>query len=327
MMRTKVAALIAAVAVAAVACTSAGEVGDSGHPAGGPPVPKGAAEVSDLPAPDEKDECNAQASLRPDGPPPPPRQFEPGTAMADIVARGKLTVGVDQNTYQFGYRDPESGDLQGFDIDMARQIAAALLGDPNAIQFKVLTSADRIPAVTSGEVDIVVQTMTINCERREQVDFSSVYYMAGQRVLVKKDAEANSIEELGGKKVCAANGSTSIARIVNVEVDPRPVGIGVAGWTDCLVMLQQNQVDAISTDDTILAGLKAQDPFTKIIGNRFSEEPYGMAISKESPELTRFVNAVLEQLRSNGEWTRIYDRWLFPLLEQRASPPQAKYTS
>jgi polar amino acid transport system substrate-binding protein len=208
---------------------------------------------------------------------------------------------------------------------MARQIAKAIFGDVNAIQFKVLTSADRVPAVTSGDVDIVVQTMTINCERREQVDFSSVYYMAGQRVLVKSDLEVKSIEDLAGKKVCAANGSTSIARIVNTKVDPELIGVGVAGWTDCLVMLQQNQVDAISTDDTILAGLKAQDPFTEIIGNRFTEEPYGMAISRDSPEFTRFVNAVLEQLRSNGEWTRIYNTWLLDLLGAPGPPPPATY--
>jgi polar amino acid transport system substrate-binding protein len=327
MRRTKVAALIAAIALTAVGCTSAGEVVDSGNTAGGPPLPKGATEVSDLPAPDREDKCNAQASLRPDGPLPAPGDFPPGSAMATILARGKLVVGVDQNTYKFGYRDPDSGDLQGFDIDMAKEIAKAIFGDPNAIQFKVLTSADRIPAVTSGEVDIVVQTMTINCERREQVDFSSVYYMAGQKVLVKKDSKVKRLEDLGGKKVCAAKGSTSIANVVNAEVDPEPIGIAVAGWTDCLVMLQQNQVDAISTDDTILAGLKAQDPFTMIVGERFTDEPYGMAISKDSPELTRFVNAVLEQLRSGGRWAEIYNEWLRVLLDEPASPPPAKYRS
>jgi polar amino acid transport system substrate-binding protein len=325
MRRTKLAALVAAVAMAAVGCTAADEVGDRRNAPGGPPLPRGAAEVSDLPAPDLRDKCGAQASLRPDGPPPAPGDFPPGSAMAEIFARGKLIVGVDQNTYQFGYRNPENGQLQGFDIDMARQIAKAIFGDVNAIQFRVLTSADRVPAVTSGDVDIVVQTMTINCERREQVDFSSVYYMAGQRVLVKEKSEVVRIEDLGGKKVCAANGSTSIARIVNVQADPKLVGVGVAGWTDCLVMLQQNQVDAISTDDTILAGLKAQDPFTEIVGDRFSEEPYGMAISKDSPEFTRFVNAVLEQLRSNGEWTRIYNLWLLDLLGAPGPPPPATY--
>lgn len=323
MKRTRLAALLAAIAVAAAGCTAADEVGDRRNAAGGWPVPEGAAEVSGLPAPDKDDKCDAQASLRPAGPPPAPGTFESGTAMAKIFARGKLIVGVDQNTYQFGYRDPNSGDLQGFDIDMAREIARAIFGDPNDIQFKVLTSADRVPAVKNGDVDLVVQTMTINCERREDVDFSSVYYMAGQKVLVKEDSDATGIADLGGKKVCASNGSTSIANIVNA--DSKPIGVGVAGWTDCLVMLQQNQVDAISTDDTILAGLRAQDPFTKIVGNRFTEEPYGMAISQSAPEFTRFVNAVLEQLRAGGRWMEIYNFWLRDLLGPTAAPPPAKY--
>jgi polar amino acid transport system substrate-binding protein len=310
MKRVRVAALLAAVAMAAVACTSGQNVGASQRQAGGPPMPEGAAEVSD----------------RPDGPPPAPGDFPPGSKMAEIRARGKLIVGVDQNTYRFGFRNPVTGELEGFDIDMAKEIAQAIFGtDRDTLQMRVLTSAQRVTAVAEGKVDLVVQTMTINCDRREDVEFSSVYYLAGQKVLVKEDSGFDGIESLGGKKVCAAKGSTSIANIVNAPVDPRPVGIGVDGWTDCLVMLQQNQVDAVSTDDTILAGLKAQDPFTRVVGDRFTDEPYGMAMSKDAPEFTRFVNAVLEELRTSGRWTQIYDRWLAALLETPASPPPARY--
>ncbi len=323
MKRVKVAALLAAVAVAAVGCTAGQDVGEPRPPAGGPPMPKGAAEVSGLPAPSADTSCDPEKSLRPDGPPPAPGDFPAGSAMAAIKARGKLIVGVDQNTYQFGYRDASTGNLQGFDIDMAKEIAKAIFGRPDAIQFKVLTSADRVPMVEKGEVDLVVQTMTINCERREKVEFSSVYYLARQRVLVKNDGSIEDVAALGGKRVCASHGSTSIARIVNL--DPRPVGIGVASWTDCLVMLQQNQVDAVSTDDTILAGLRAQDPFTTLLDGSLSEEPYGMAMSKDAPEFTRFVNAVLERLRTSGEWTRIYNRWLADLLGPAPAPPSASY--
>ncbi|MGB3443363.1 MAG: glutamate ABC transporter substrate-binding protein [Actinophytocola sp.] len=328
--RTKVVALLAVVTMAmgaTVGCATTEEVGDRGTPAGGPPMPKDAEVMSDLPAPGLDTRCgDATASLRPGGPPPTPGAMPGGTTMAAIQARGKLIVGVDQNTYQFGYRNPVTGEVQGFDIDMAKEIARAIFGTADGtIQFKVLTSAQRVPKVTSGEVDLVVQTMTINCERRENVEFSSVYYMAGQRVLVKEGSDINGADTLGGKKVCAAKGSTSIARIVNLETDPRPVGIGVDSWTDCLVMLQQNQVDAVSTDDTILAGLKAQDPFTQVAGVPFSEEPYGMAMSKNAPDFTRFVNSVLEQLRTSGRWTQIYNTWLLALLEKPASPPPATY--
>jgi polar amino acid transport system substrate-binding protein len=328
MKRTKLAALVTAVALAAVGCTSTEEVGDRQSAPGGPPMPGNAAEMSNLPAPGDDTSCgDPTASLRPAGPPPAPGDFPANSAMQRIHARGKLIVGVDQNTYQFGYRDPSTGQLQGFDIDMAKEIAKAIFGDPEAIQFTVLTSAQRVPAVKNGDVDLVVETMTINCERRKDVEFSSVYYMARQRVLVKKESGFDSIESLAGKKVCAAKGSTSIAQIVNLEIEPRVIGIGVDGWTDCLVMLQQNQVDAVSTDDTILAGLRAQDPFTEVVGSPLRGEPYGMAMSKDSPEFTRFVNAVLEQLRTGGRWKQIYDRWLLDLLETPASPPPATYRS
>ena len=329
MKRMRMAALLTAVALAAAGCTSTEEVGDRRSAPGGPPMPGGAAVMSDLPAPGADTGCGGDptASLRPDGPPPAPGEFPPNSAMQRIHARGKLIVGVDQNTYQFGYRDPSTGELQGFDIDMAKEIAKAIFGTPKAIQFKVLTSAQRVPAVKNGDVDLVVETMTINCERRKDVEFSSVYYLAGQRVLVKKESPFDSIESLAGKKVCAAKGSTSIARIVNLPIEPPVIGIGVDGWTDCLVMLQQNQVDAVSTDDTILAGLRAQDPFTEVVGTPFASEPYGMAISKNAPEFTRFVNAVLEQLRSGGRWMEIYNFWLKDLLGPTAAPPPAKYRS
>lgn len=327
MKRVKVAAFLAALAVAATGCTSTEGVGARETPAGGPPMPKGAAEVSDLPAPSADTSCDPERSLRPKGPLPAPGNFPAGSLMAKIKARGKLIVGVDQNTYKFGFRDPTTGDIVGFDIDMAKQIAKAIFGDNNKsrLQFKVLTSAQRVPEVKAGNVDLVVQTMTINCARRKEVDFSAVYYMAGQKVLVKTTSKATGIDSLGGKKVCATKGSTSIANIVNAKVDPKPIGIGVDSWTDCLVMLQQNQVDAVSTDDTILAGLRAQDPFTKVLPDAFTEEPYGMAIAKENPEFVQFVNSVLEQMHANGAWTKIYNDWLRELLDTAGVQPTPEY--
>ena len=326
MNRRALTVLPAAVAMAAVlalaGCTAGGDVGAQQPPAGGPPLPGGAKEVANLPEASADTSCDPTASLRPNGTP----DDSAGPTVAKIRARGKLIVGVDQNTYQFGYRNPVTGEVEGFDIDMAREIAKAIFGtDKGKLQLKVLTSAQRVPAVKSGDVDLVVETMTINCERRKDVEFSSVYYMAGQKVLVKDGSGYTGIESLGGKKVCAANGSTSIANIVNAPVDPKPMGVGVDSWTDCLVMLQQNQVDAVSTDDTILAGLKAQDPFTSVVGDRFTDEPYGMAMSKNAPDFTRFVNAVLEELRTSGQWKKIYDKWLLALLETSAAPPAARY--
>jgi len=257
------------------------------------------------------------SSLRPTGPP----QVTPGSFMARIRGRGHLIAGISLSTYHFGFLNPLDGKIEGFDIDMAHAIAKAIFGNPDKVVFKAVSDDQRIPEVRSGAVDIVAHTMTINCERLQAVDFSSVYFDAGQRVLVLKNSRATSLADLGGKKVCATTGSTSIA---NIKAAPaKPIPVAVANFTDCLVLLQQGDVAAISTDDSILAGLAAQDPWTKIVGPRFSSEPYGLAISKKNPDFVRFVNAVLQRLRANGQWATSYARWVGTPVP---APPPAHYT-
>jgi polar amino acid transport system substrate-binding protein len=259
--------------------------------------------------------CDPTASsLRPSGPP----QVTPGSFMAKIRARGYLIAGVDQSTYHFGFLNPLSGQIEGFDIDMVRAVASAIFGDPGKVRFKAISDAQRIRDVTDSTVDIVAHTMTITCDRLKKVDFSSVYFEAAQRVLVLKNSTATSLDSLHGRKVCATSGSDSLARISEHKAIP----VQVTYWTDCLVLLQQGDVAAISTDDSILDGLAAQDPWTKLIGPRLTEEPYGLAISKQHPEFVRFVNAVLQQLRTNGQWAGSYRHWIGTPVP---SPPPARY--
>ena len=260
--------------------------------------------------------CDPTASLRPTG----PLQVARGSFMAKIRARGYLIAGVDQSTFHFGYLNPLDGKIEGFDIDMVHAIAKAIFGNPDKVQFKAISDAQRIPDVRSGAVDIVAHTMTINCARLQLVDFSTVYFDAGQRVLVESNSRAKSLADLGGKRVCATAGSTSIANIRAASSHPIPVAVPF--WTDCLVLLQQGDVAAISTDDTILDGLAAQDPWTKIVGPRFTSEPYGLAISQQHPDFVRFVNAVLQQLRTNGQWAASYAHWVGTPVP---APPPAHY--
>jgi polar amino acid transport system substrate-binding protein len=242
-----------------------------------------------------------------------------GSFMARIKRRGYLVAGVDQNTLLFAYFNPLDHQIEGFEIDMLRELAKAILGSPNDIEFKAITTAERIPAVQDGSVDIVADAMTITCQRRQQVDFSSVYYDAGQRILVPSNSPARSIKDLGGKRVCATIGSTSIQTLKALV--PRPIPYGVPQRTDCLVAMQQGLVDAITSDDSILLGFKAQDPYTKIVGRRFADEPYGMAISKAHSDFVRFVNGVLATMRADGAWRHIYSRWLGKFASTPAPPP------
>jgi len=247
-----------------------------------------------------------------------------GTFMRTIQDRGRLVVGVSQDTLLFGSVNPLNGQFEGFDIDVLHQLAAAILGDPLKIEFRAITSAERIPKILDGSVDIVGRTMTINCDRRQQVEFSTVYYAAGQRVLVRRDSKAAGIADLGGKRVCATNGSTSIDHIR--QAASKPTAVGMADFTDCLVAFQRGEVDAISTDDAILAGLAAQDPYAVVVGDRFSDEPYGLAIRPDHPEFVRFVNGVLDRMRADGTWKAIYAKWLVPRLGTSIpEPPKATY--
>ena len=261
--------------------------------------------------------CDPKASsLSPSGPP----QVTAGSFMAKIRARGYLIAGVDQSTYHFGFLNPLTGQIEGFDIDMIKAVAKAIFGDPSKVQFKAISDEQRIPDVTDGTVDIVAHTMTITCARLRVVDFSSVYFDAHQRVLVLKNSTARSLSDLRGQKVCATKGSTSIAAIVAHQA----ILVPVTYWTDCLVLLQQGDVAAISTDNTILAGLAKQDPWTELIGPFINNQPYGLAIAKQHTDFVAFVNAVLEQLRTDGQWAASYARWIgHPV----PAPPPALYAS
>jgi polar amino acid transport system substrate-binding protein len=303
---------LVAVALVALLAGCSSTAGPSTAAVPGPPQPAGVQIPAVIPsaAGSTTNTCpNPTASLRPPATMPAPGAMPDGTTMAKIASRGRLIVGTDQNTYLFGYRNAATGQIEGFDVDIANEVAAAIFGTADGhVQLVATTSAQRIPYLTDHKVDIVAHTMTINCARWQQVNFSTEYYHAGQKVLVPKSSTANGIDDLGGKGVCAAAGSTSIANIANAK--SKPVAVSVPDWTDCLVMLQQGQVDAISTDDTILAGLAAQDPTVKLVGPAFTNEPYGLGIAPKDDDFTRFVNGVLAKIRANGRLQAIYQRWL-----------------
>jgi polar amino acid transport system substrate-binding protein len=305
-------ALLVVIAASGLTLGAAAAAAAPGRPA----AISGPAAVKAVSAPAAKACDPAASSLRPSGPP----QVTSGSFMAKIRARGYLIAGVDQSTYHFGFLNPLSNQIEGFDIDMVRAVAKAIFGNsgPNTVHFKAISDAQRIPDVTNGTVDIVAHTMTITCERLKTIDFSSVYFEAAQRVLVLNNSTASSLDSLHGQKVCATSGSDSVDRISQHHAIP----VQVPYWTDCLVLLQQGDVTAISTDDSILDGLAAQDPWTKLIGLRLSDEPYGLAISDQHPEFVRFVNAVLAQLRSDGQWAASYAHWIGAPVP---GPPAAQY--
>jgi polar amino acid transport system substrate-binding protein len=243
----------------------------------------------------------------------------PGSTMAAIAARRRLIVGVDQNTELWGFLNPSTGRLEGFDIDLAREIARAIFGDPDLIDPRVVDARDRESALTSGQVDLVVRTYTATCARKKLVDFSTVYYDASQKILSVKGSGIDSAAALGGKQVCAVSGTTSVSTLL--ALNPKPIVVLALNWTDCLVMLQQGQVDAISTDDTVLAGLVKQDPNVAVVGPSLEDEPYAIGVKKENEDLVRFVNGALDRMRVDGTWERLYQTWLSGLGPSPGPPP------
>ncbi len=317
--RSALAALAALVLLAG--CTEVSDPAPPPAPTLDPPTPAGMAELppgaSAKPGGAE-DDCDRTASLRPF-----PTRAAADAAVAPIRQRGRLLVGLDIGSNLFSFRDPITGEITGFDVDIAAEVARDIFGNPAAVEYRILSSADRIAALRDNTVDIVVKTMTITCERRREVNFSTVYFTAFQRILAPRESAIAGPSDLSGKRVCVARGTTSLNRIEQIR--PQPVIVTVVTWADCLVALQQREVDAVSTDDAILAGLVAQDPYLHIVGPDMAEQPYGIGINLANTGLVRFVNGTLERIRTDGTWDTLYRKWL-AVLGPAPTPPAPRYS-
>lgn len=302
---------LAALAVVALAgCTAAPSDGTA-------PEAAPAAAVAPAAAAPAAAECDdATTSYAPQG-----TDVPPGSTMDEIRRRGHLVVGVSADTLRMGARNPFTGQIEGFDIDVARQVAQALLGDPDAIRFRVITAGDRIGVLQEHEVDLVVRAFTMNCERWEDIAFSAEYLTAGQKVLVSTESDAQGIEDLSGQRVCAPEGTTTLERLEQYDVEP----VGARTHSACLALFQQGRVDAITGDDTVLAGFVAQDPYARVVGEAFSSEPYGVGVAADRVDLVRYVNAVLDGMKADGTWAALYEKWLGEALGDAPAPPTSVY--
>ena len=318
--RTPMLAVASVVSVSVLsACTLFGDT-----PTPLPPEPPAPQPTTSAPASKPTRCGNPLASYQPSNPLPTPNTLPAGSTMAKIKKRGRLVAGVSADTYLLGSRNPFTGEIEGFDIDMVREVAEAIFGNENSYQLKVITAAQRIPALEEGDVDIVARNMTINCDRWKQIAFSGEYYRSGQKILVRKGSKANSISDLAGQKVCAPIGTSSMDNLIKAA--PKAVPVGADTHTGCLVLFQQGEVAAITGDDTVLAGLAAQDPYAVVPKQQaFTSEPYGLGFNEKDVDFVRFVNARLDQMRTNGEWKTLYDRWLRDSLGAAPDPPKPVY--
>jgi len=242
-----------------------------------------------------------------------------GPTLDAIRSAGKLVCGVKFDVIAFGFRNPTTGDVEGFDADLCREIAGALGVEP---EFVEAISANRIPFLQEDRVDIIVSTMTRNEERLGQIDFSKIYYLAGQKILVKSDSPHQSVDDLvaAGVKVCSGQGSTSETNLRDKGVEEGNLVL-FATYSEAAQALLDGRCDAVSTDDSILFGLAQQNEGLEVRGEAFTEEPLGIGIKKGKEDLVAFINAVLDQMAANGRWAELYDMHIKPYTGEEAPEP------
>jgi glutamate transport system substrate-binding protein len=248
--------------------------------------------------------------------------FEAGTTMADLSEAGTITIGTKFDQPLFGLVGP-SGEPEGFDVEMGKIIASELGISEDNIEWVETVSANREPFIQNGQVDIVIATYTINDKRKEVVSFAGPYYMAGQSILVLADNDdIESEEDLVGQPVCSVTGSTPAAKLAEIGAEP----VLTDTYTNCLEPLRSGQVVAVSTDNVILAGLAAQNEGEfKVVGEPFTEEPYGIGLALEDTEFRMWINDVLEAAYEDGRYEEAWNETAGTVLPYVDPPAVDRY--
>lgn len=250
-------------------------------------------------------------------------KFAAGTTMARLADSGKIRIGTKFDQPGLGNINLDSESPEGFDVEMGKIVSGQLGIDEDDIEWVETVSANREAFIANDRVDLVIATYTINDERKAQIDFAGPYYVAGQDLLVGKDDDSiKGPADLAGKKVCATTGSTPIERIRTDYPDAEPVEFDT--YTECVDQLDAKQIDAVSTDDIILAGYAADpkyDDMFRVVGKTFSEEPYGIGLKKGDTAFRTFLNDTLESAFADGTWKQAFDATLGSSGSKAPAPP------
>lgn len=251
-------------------------------------------------------------------------EFPEGSTMARLAEAGTMTVGTKFDQPLFGLVGPD-GTPVGFDVEIAKIIAGELGIAPDDIEWTETVSANRETFIQEDRVDIVVATYTINDDRKQVIDFAGPYYLAGQSLMVNADDDSiQSEDDLAGKIVCSAEGSTPAKNIEEnfPDADLRTF----SQYTDCLDPLRNGQVDVLTTDNVILAGYVAESPDDfKLAGEQFTEEPYGIGLKKDDTDFRNFINDTLEAAYEDGRWDAAWEATAGEVLDTPTPPAVDRY--
>ncbi|KMS91384.1 glutamate ABC transporter substrate-binding protein [Prauserella rugosa] len=240
---------------------------------------------------------------------------------------GGPTIGVKDDQPNLGYKSGTTNEYSGFDVEIARLVAAKLGFEKSDINYKAVPSAGREQAIINGDVDYYVGTYTINDERKQQISFAGPYFVAGQSLLVAADNnDIKGKDDLKGKKVCSVSGSTPIQNVREQGLTENSNIVELQQYSQCVSQIKQGQVDAMTTDDAILLGYAAEDPDNlKVVGETFSEEPYGIGLPKDDKALRDKVNDILQEAMDDGTWQKIYDATLGKSGQDSEMPKLERY--
>ncbi|GAA2379576.1 glutamate ABC transporter substrate-binding protein [Streptomyces coeruleofuscus] len=217
----------------------------------------------------------------------------------------KIKIGIKYDQPGLGLKEPD-GSFSGFDVDVATYVAKELGYEPNQIEWVETKSADRENALSRGDVKMIAATYSITDERKEKVDFAGPYLLAHQDLLVKADSDIKEGTDLNGKKLCSVTGSTSAQNVKN-EIAPKAQLQELGGYSECIAGLQSGALDAVTTDDAILAGFAAQEQYKgqfKLTGLKLSNENYGIGVKKGDTATLNKINDALEKMVSSGAWDK-----------------------
>jgi len=232
-----------------------------------------------------------------------------------VQERGKIVAGVKYDAKPFGFIDKDQN-LKGFDVELIKEVAKRVLGNENAVEFQQVTSSNRIFSLTSGTVDLVAATMSVTPRRRDIIDFSRPYYIAGQAIMVPKNSSIKTLKDLSGKCVIVVLGSTSEINIKQLVPDAKILGFRT--YTDAFFALKSGRGDALTTDDTIIYGFLSEDPDFKVLKDRLTREPYGIGFRKgmATQAFQDSVDSALEQIMQDGTLRRLQRKWMVTYLSQ-----------
>lgn len=226
-----------------------------------------------------------------------------------IKDRGVVRIGVKVDVPKFGYKNPETGKVEGFEIDIAKALAKKIIGDENKVEMQGVTGKTRGALLDNGDIDYVVATATVTDERKKSYNFSDTYYTDGIGFLVKKDTGIKTFKDLDGKKIGVTQGTTT-RKDLQQEAEKQGIKLSFlefSAFPEVLSALMAGRVDCFSVDGAILAGFV--DDSTVLLDERYSPQNYGVMSKKSNTALAKLISETISEMKSSGEIDKLQNKW------------------